>query len=63
MFDIIWVLDEHYVTFGFMGISSMLNTGATADSDNNFCVAGGNISEEADKIVGDTSSSASVPTA
>ena len=41
----------------------MLNLGATADSDNNSDVVGGNICDEADEIVGDTSSSASVRTA
>ena len=36
LFDIIGLLDEHYVMYGFMGISNMLNLGAAADSDNNF---------------------------
>ena len=40
----------------------MLNFGAAADSENNFIVVGGSICDEADEIVGDTSSSASVPT-
>ena len=41
----------------------MLNLGAAADSDNNFGVGSGNICDEADEIVGDTSSSPSVPSA
>ena len=63
LFDMIGVLDEHCVISGFMGVSNMLNLGAAADSDNNFDVVGGNICDEADEIVGDTSSSASVRTA
>ena len=63
MFDIIGVLDEHCVISGFMGVSNMLNLGAAADSDKNFGVVGGYICDEADEIAGDTSSSASVPTA
>ena len=61
--DIIGVLDEHCVISGFMGVSNMLNLGAAADSDNNFGVVGGNICDETDEIVGDTSSPASIPTA
>ena len=45
-------------------VLNMLNLGAAADSDNNFgVVGGGNICDENDEIVGDTSLSASVPTA
>ena len=44
-------------------VLNMLNLGAAADSDNNFGVVGGNICDENDEIVGDTSLSASVPTA
>ena len=41
----------------------MFNLAAAADSDNKFDLAGGNICDEADEIVGDTSSSPSVRTA
>ena len=41
----------------------MLNLGAAADCNNNLGVSGGNICDEADEIVGDTSSSASITTA
>ena len=41
----------------------MLNLGAAADCNNNFGVGGGNICDEADEIVGDTSSSPSITTA
>ena len=44
-------------------VLNMLNLGAAADSDNNFGVVGGNICDENDETVGDTSLSASVPTA
>ena len=44
-------------------VLNMLNLGAAADSGNNFGVVGGNICDENDEIVGDTSLSASVPTA
>ena len=63
LFDITGVLDEHCVISDFMGVSNMLNLVAAAASDNNFGVVGGNICDEADEIVGDTSSSASVSTA
>ena len=63
LFDITGVLDEHCFISGFMGVSNMLNLVAAAASDNNFGVVGGNICDEADEIVGDTSSSASVSTA
>ena len=59
--DIIGVLDEHCVISGFMGVSNMLNLGAAADAYSNFGVDGGNICDQADEIVGDTSLSASVP--
>ena len=41
--DIIGVLDEHCVISAFMGVSNMLNLGATADAYNNFGVGCGNI--------------------
>ena len=59
--DIIGVLDEHCVIYGFMGVSNMLNFGAAADAYSKFGVDGGNICDQADEIVGDTSLSASVP--
>ena len=46
-----------------MEVLNMLNLGAAADCGNNFDVGGGNTCDEADEIVIDTSSSASVPTA
>ena len=58
-----WVVDEHCVISGFMEVLNMLNLGAAADCGNNFDVGGGNTCDEADEIVIDTSSSASVPTA
>ena len=45
-----------------MGVFNMLNLGAAANCGNKFDVGGGNICDEADEIVIDTSSSASVPT-
>ena len=45
-----------------MGVSNTVNVGAATDSDNNFGVVAGNISDEADEIAHGTSSSASVPT-
>ena len=39
----------------------MLNLGAAADSYSKFGIDGGNICDQADEIVGDTSFSASVP--
>ena len=62
LFDIIGLLDEHYVKSGFMGVSNTVNLGAATDSENNFGVVAGNISDEADEIAHGTSSSASVPT-
>ena len=59
--DIIGVLEEHCVISGFMGVSNMLNLGAAADSYSKFGIDGGNICDQADEIVGDTSFSASVP--
>ena len=61
MSDIIGVLEEHCVISGFMGVSNMLNLGAAADSYSKFGIDGGNICDQADEIVGDTSFSASVP--
>ena len=61
MSDIIGVLGEHCVISGFIGVSNMLNLGAAADAYSNFGVDGGNICDQADETVGDTSSSASVP--
>ena len=63
LFDINGVLDGHCVISGFMRVSNMLNLGAAADSDNDFGVVVGNICDEDDEIVGDTSLSASVSTA
>ena len=62
LFDIIGLLDEHYVKSGFMGVSNTVNLGAATDSDNNSGVVAGYISDEADEIAHGTSSSASVPT-
>ena len=62
LFDIIGLLDEHCVKSGFMGVSNTINVGAATDSDNNFGVVAGNISDEADEIAHGASSSASVPT-
>ena len=55
MFDIIGVLDKHCVISACKGVSNMLNLGAAAGSDNNFGVGSGNICDEADEVVGDTS--------
>ena len=63
LFDIIGVNDGDCVISGFMGVSNMLNLCVDADSDNNFGVGGGNDCDRPDQIVGDTSSTASVPTA
>ena len=43
-----------------MWVSNTLNLGAAADSGNNFGVVGGNIYDEADEILGDTSSLISI---
>ena len=51
LFDIIGLLDEHYVKSGFMGVSNTVNLGAATDSDNNSGVVAGNISDEAMKLL------------